>query len=88
MRAEDLMRRLEDQPFTPFRIHLSDGTKIDVHEPRMIIVSASSAIIPTRFGKDEEGRRLARDWRTIALRHIVQFSGVTAGKNGRRRTTR
>src|SRR4051812_43350157 len=84
MRAADLLRRLQDPPFRPFRIHLSDGTKLDVTDPGMIVVGNSSAVIPVKWGKDEEGRKLARDWRTIALTHIVQFSDINGG-NGKRR---
>ena len=74
MNTEDLLARLDDRPFKPFRIHMSDGMLIDVAEPGMIIVGHSSAILPTRFGTDREGRRMAERWRTIALSHIVQFS--------------
>ncbi len=64
---------------------MSDGTKLDVTDPGMIVVGMSSAVVPVRWGKDEEGRKLARNWRTIALAHIVQFSQINEG-NGRRHT--
>ncbi len=83
MRAEDLLDRLEDRPFRPFRIHLSDGTAFDVPNPGMVIVSRSSAVLPSRFGKDDEGRPLAEHFRTIALVHIVQFSDLDESPNGR-----
>ena len=75
MRAADLIRRIEDPAFRPFRIHLSDGTLLDVTQPGMVIVGLSSAVLPTQFG-EEEGKRIAKDWRTIALSHIVQFSDL------------
>lgn len=79
MRVADLIRRLNDEPFKAFRTRLSDGTTLDVRSNGMGIVGQSSAVLPTRFGRDEEGTRVAQDWRTIALRHIVQFSDL----NGR-----
>ncbi len=85
MRPADLVRRLEDQPFQPFRIHLSDGTTLAVTQPNMVMVGVSSAILPTSFTKDEEGHRLVRDWRTIAIVHITQFSSLTEEANGKRR---
>ena len=85
MRPEDLLDRLEDQPFKPFRIHLSDGTALEVREPGMVIVGRSSAVLPSGFGRDEDGRRLAEHWRTIALVHIVQFSDVDEKVNGKRK---
>jgi len=86
MRASDLMRRLADEPFRPFRIHLSDGTSIDVRNTGMVIVGRSSAVMPTAFEEDSGGYRIARDWRTIALRHMVQFSDLSGAANGRRRS--
>ena len=64
-------------------MHLRDGTKLDVTEPRMI-VGFGSAVVPVKWGKDEDGRKLALNWRTIALSHIVQFSDIHGG-NGKRR---
>ena len=90
MRAADLTRKLEDAPFRPFRIHLSDGREIDVRNPGMVIVGISSAVLPGAFGRDEEGRRIARDWKTIALAHIVQFTDLMdhGNSNGRKRKSR
>ena len=85
MRPEDILDRLEDRPFKPFRVHLSDGTTVDVPEAGMVIVGQSSAVLPSRFAKDEEGRRLAKHWRTIAINHIVQFTDLSEPVNGRRR---
>ena len=87
MRAADLTRKLEDRPFKPFRIHLLDGTLLDVQEPGMVIVGMSSAVLPKAYGVDEDGRRILRDWRTVALSHIVQFTDLRdhGRSNGRRR---
>jgi hypothetical protein len=57
-------------------VHLSDGTLIEVQDPGNVIVGRSSVILPTRVGYDENGRRVAKDWRTIAQLHIVQFTDV------------
>lgn len=84
MRAADLLRRLDDKEFKPFRVHLSDGTKINVNQPGMAIVGLSSAVLPTKF-TSAEGRRVAFNWRTIALSHIVQFSDLPARRNGKGR---
>ena len=84
MFAADLNRRLEDQPFRPFRIHLSDGTSVDVIEPRMVIVGTTSAVLPTKWTTDVNGRRVAQDWRTIILVHMVQFSDLNGSRSGGR----
>ena len=88
MFAADLNRRLEDQPFRPFRIHLSDGSFVDVTEPRMVIVGPTSAIVPTKWSSDANGRPVAEDWRTIILVHMVQFSDLNGSRpvgRGRRK---
>ena len=70
----------------PFRIHMSDGSTFDVTDPGLLLVGLSSAILPTRFGRDEESRRIVRDCRTLALSYIVQFSDLTqrGRRNGRK----
>lgn len=85
MRAEELLNRLYDEPFRPFRVHLSDGTAYDVTQAGMVIVGPTSTVLPTELTRDEEGRPLAQRWRTIALLRIVQFSDLDERKNGRRR---
>lgn len=88
MRPDDLLKRLEDQPFKPFRVHLSDGTVLDVTSPGDVVVGPSTAMLFTRFGRTEQGRRIVEDWRTIALMHITQFSDIRDGRNGRRHRRR
>jgi len=85
MLPTDVLDRLEDRPFKPFRIHLSDGTTLGVIDPGMIIVSKSSVVIPSAFDRDEEGRRLAKHWRTISINHIVQFTELEEPINGGKR---
>ena len=88
MRTQDLLDRINDHPFQPFRIHMSDGRTFDVIEPGMLVVGPSSAVLPSEWTKDEDGRRFAKRWQTIALIHIVRFSEIgerANGKKGRRR---
>ncbi len=76
MTNHDLLRRLHDVPFRPFRIRLSNATLIEVREPGSIIVGRSSAVIPVKTVVDDRGFRIAEDWRTIALSHMVEFSDL------------
>jgi hypothetical protein len=84
MTAVDLNQRLYGQPFRPFRIHLSDGTAIPVTNPGVMVVSESSAIVPTEMGHDSAGFPLVKRWRTVALAHIVQFSDIDEPVTGKR----
>ena len=84
MTIDDLARKLDEQPFQPFRIHLSDRTKINVLTPGSVVIGATTAIVPLKFGKSEGGRRYVEDWRTVALAHIVQFTDVNEEKRPKR----
>lgn len=87
MDPTDLLNKLCDHPFKPFRVHLSDGSEIDVVEPGMVIVSDTSAVLPDMWaGKDDLGRPLARHWRTIALDQITQFVDLPIPRNGKNRS--
>ena len=83
MRPADLMHRLEDRPFKPFRIHLSDDSKFEVVDPGVIMVGESSAVLATKLTRDREGYTLVKRWRTIALSHIVQLSDLDEPVNGK-----
>ncbi len=85
MRIRDLLSRLEDRPFVPFRVHVSDGSVLEVPEPWSMAVGRSSAILASRFERDEEGRRVAVRWRTVDLDHITQLSDLHETRNGRSR---
>jgi hypothetical protein len=51
----------------------------------MILVGESSAIMPTLWTKDDEGRRLARHWCPISMGHIVQIGDIDEPVDGKRR---
>jgi len=84
MTATDLNQRLYDQPFRPFRIHLSDGSTIPVTNSGTVVVGESSAILPVELGHDSAGFPLVKRWRTVALAHMVQFSDIDEPDTGKR----
>ena len=73
MTYHDLLRKLHDTPFQPFRIRLSNASTVDVREPGSVIVGESSAVVPVETVTDDRGFRVVRDWKTISIRHIVEF---------------
>jgi hypothetical protein len=85
MKAGDLLDRLEDRPFKPFRMHMSDGSRLDVTDSGLIMVGESSAIMPTAWTKDDEGRKLIKHWRTVAIDHIVQIGDINETVDGKHR---
>ena len=85
MTAADLQRKLHDKPFTSFRVKLLTNETIDVHNPNMVIVGDSSAVLPTAVRKGDYGWETAVNWRTIAIDHIVSFEDITAPGSRRKR---
>ncbi len=85
MTYHDLSRKLNDNPFKPFRIRLSNLSAIDILHPGSVIVGESSAVVPTDTIVDDRGNRVARDWKTISISHIVEFVDLNEKDPGSRR---
>lgn len=88
MKHHDLLRKLDDQPFKPFRIRLVNNTTYDVLDPGMIIVGDSSAVIATQNIRDESGHRVTTDWKTVSIHHMLEFADIDAKSNGGKRKKR
>ena len=82
--STDLNHRLYDEPFKAFKIHLTDGSSINVPNAGMVLVGESSVIIPVEITRDGEGYPLAKRRRTVALAHMVQFSDIDEPVTGKR----
>lgn len=52
MRARDLLNRLHDDLFQPFKVRLMNNTAIDVLDPNTAVVGPSSAIMPIETMRD------------------------------------
>lgn len=86
MSPQDLLNRLHDEPFKPFRVRLSNNSTIDVTESGPVIVGPASAVMPILTTKDEFGYTLVTQWRTIALSHMVEFADIEPPKGNRKRS--
>ncbi|HWE04711.1 MAG TPA: hypothetical protein VG326_20055 [Tepidisphaeraceae bacterium] len=84
MTYHDLYRKLHDEPLKPFRVRLTNSTVIDVREPGSVIVGESSAVLPVEMILDDRGVRVARNWKTKSLAHIVEFSDFESKAEDRR----
>ena len=87
MTARDLLNKLHDRPFQPFRVKLSTNSTIDVLDPNTVIVSPSSAIMPIETMVDEYGYYLVTRWRTVALAHMVEFIDIDPPKSKRKKAS-
>ena len=85
MRRDDLVHKIQDRPFKPFRIHLSDGSRMDVVDAGMFIIGETTAVLPSVWSKDDEGYKFAKHWRTIDFSHIVQFGDINETVENKRR---
>lgn len=81
MTAEKLREHLRRQPFHPFRVFLSDGSKHDVRHPEMAFLTRREIIIAV--SQDVGGfpeRTVICD-----LLHVTRIEPID-GKNGSRRS--
>jgi hypothetical protein len=86
MRARDLLNKLHDEPFQPFRVRLSSSTTIDVLDPNTVVAGPSSAIMPIETMRDAgTGHYIVSRWRTVALSHMVEFIDIEPPKSTPRR---
>lgn len=88
MKSDDLLRKLADAPFKPFRLRMVNNISYEITDPGMIIVGDSSAVVATQAIRDERGYPVTTDWRTIAIHHILEFSDVQPKRNGAGRKKR
>lgn len=73
MSPEQLDEQLSAEPFIPLRIHLTDGTKLDINNPALVVINRLALYV---FRVDRPKSHLARDYQLISLRHIVQVEQV------------
>jgi len=85
MTDRDLLNKLHDKPFQPFRVKLTTGSTIDVLDPNTVVVGPTSAIMPLESVLGEHGYYVVPRWRTVALAHMVEFLDIDPPKSDRRR---
>jgi len=84
MSPHDLLNKLNDKPFKPFRVRLSNNNTIDVLDPGSVVVGPTSAIMPLEY-MDDQGAKLVFRWKTVALNHIIEFVDIDVKGNGHKR---
>jgi hypothetical protein len=81
MTARDLLDKLHDQPFRPFRVKLSNNTTLDVVNSGTVVVGPTHAIMPVEAVLGEHGYYVVTRWRTVALAHMVEFTDIDPPKS-------
>ena len=83
MKLDDLLRKLNDNPFKPFRIRMVNSTVFDITQPWMIVPGDSSAIILANPAYvEEKGYQPVHDWKTVSIHHMLEFSDIHSRRNG------
>jgi hypothetical protein len=85
MTDRDLLNKLHDQPFQPFRVQLSNNSTMDVLDPGTVVVGPPSAIMPVESVLGDHGYYVVARWRTVALAHMVEFIDIDPPKSGSRK---
>ena len=80
MNPEALLNELEQDPFVPLRLRLTDGRAVEITDPVSAVISNLSVYI---FKISRAHRHLADDTQLISLRHIVSIERVAPSGNGR-----
>jgi hypothetical protein len=83
MTHQDLLRKLNDRRFRPFRIRMVNNTVYEIKEPWMIVPGSSSAIILANPAyREDKGYQIMQDWKTVSIQHMLQFSDLHSKRNG------
>jgi len=69
MTAEDLIELLEERPFKPLRLRLTDGRSYEIRHPEMAIVTPTIVAIGLT---GEDNPRLAERVTHCSVAHIVE----------------
>jgi hypothetical protein len=74
MAPEELLKALREKPFQPFQISLTDGRRLEVHHPEMVLAGKRSAVIG--FPAPHETEPLYERSITVDLLHIVSLEPI------------
>jgi len=85
MTDRDLLNKLHDRPFQPFRVRLSNNSTMDVLDPNTVVVGPTSAIMPVETVLGDHGYYIVTRWRTVALAHMVEFLDIDPTKSSKRK---
>jgi hypothetical protein len=71
--AMQLRERMNETPFRPFRVTLSDGRSFDVPNHDVVLVKRNSILI----GLDLDSRSFAQKYVECAILHIASIEDIT-----------
>lgn len=78
MAPQDLLRRLRDKPFVPFRLFLTDGKTYDVTEETYAVMMPTELVLG--FDLDDSG--LPKRGAYISPNHVVRVEPLATTATG------
>jgi hypothetical protein len=75
MQTEDLACRVQQRPFVPFRMYLTDGSIYDLRHPELIMVGKRTAVVGVTSNPHQKVFDHLVD---IDLLHIVRVEAIEA----------
>ena len=72
MSAVEFMQLLKRKPFTPLRIHMSDGEKYDIYHPDNILVGHTRIDI----GRSDDPHGIVDRVDYCSLQHVVRVEDI------------
>lgn len=78
MRVEELQKALRRSPFEPFSLHMSDGSRCDVHHPDQVLLTQRAAYVGIGNGN---GERVFQDTVICDLAHVTRLSPLRPDGN-------
>jgi hypothetical protein len=75
MQFEDLGRRVQQRPFVPFRMYLTDGSIYDLRHPELIMVGKRTAVVGVTANPQQKYFDHVVD---VDLLHIVRVEAIEA----------
>ena len=76
MRPDEIQKLLRGQPFTPFRIYVTDGGVFEVRHPEMAWVTQREVLVGRPQSNGEE--RFPFDYQITALLHVTRLEPINA----------
>lgn len=80
MTYHDLLTRLHDNPFKPFRIRATLNNVYDILEPWRIWVTERSAMIAFQIRRDEDGFGVPTRFKTVSIDHMIELEDLEPPK--------
>lgn len=74
---DDMLNLLATRPFTPFRLHMSDGKTVEVVSPELVLPGRRFAVVGLL---DPDANDLGFDrWTTVFYLHVARHEMLATG---------